>query len=107
MVLFSTANVRLQHPLNPWSYPNPIKVTESQKNKSPHSNAYLKYIGLSFQLFTVIGLGTWFGWYVQQKSQMKFPIWLLLFCLLSIIVAFYHLYITMKNDQKPEDEHKK
>jgi 4-hydroxybenzoate polyprenyltransferase len=69
----------------------------SQQDKNP--NAYLKYIGLSFQLFAIIGLGTWFGWYVQQKSQMNFPIWLLFFCLLSTIVAFYQLYNSMKNDE--------
>ncbi|WP_373521420.1 AtpZ/AtpI family protein [Aquiflexum sp.] len=82
-------------------------MKSSQKNKSPHSNTYLKYIGLSFQLFTIIGLGTWLGWYVQQKSLMRFPVWLLLFCFLSILVAFYQLFISMKNDEKSEDDKKK
>nr|HAD50271.1 ATPase F0F1 [Algoriphagus sp.] len=34
------------------------------------SNSFVKYIGLSFQLFGVIGAGTWFGWLLQQKSDM-------------------------------------
>ncbi|WP_194976181.1 AtpZ/AtpI family protein [Aquiflexum lacus] len=82
-------------------------MKSNPKNKLPHSNTYLKYIGLSFQLFTIIGLGTWFGWYVQQKSQMRFPVWLLLFCFLSILIAFYQLFISMKNDEKSEDNNKK
>ncbi|RZS95025.1 AtpZ/AtpI family protein [Cecembia calidifontis] len=61
-----------------------------------------KYLGLSFQMFAVIGLGTALGWYIQQKSQMKFPVWLLLFCFLSIVLAFYQLYISMKNDENQE-----
>jgi hypothetical protein len=61
---------------------------------------YLKYIGLSFQLFVIIGGGTWIGWYIQQKSQMKFPVWILLFCLISVLISFYNLYVNLKNDDK-------
>jgi 4-hydroxybenzoate polyprenyltransferase len=53
-------------------------------------------------MFAVIGLGTALGWYIQQKSQMKFPVWLLLFCFLSTVLAFYQLYISMKNDENQE-----
>ncbi|EOZ92249.1 hypothetical protein A33Q_4342 [Indibacter alkaliphilus LW1] len=37
---------------------------------------------------------------------MKFPIWLLLFSFLGVIVAFYQLFVQMKNDQKREEKHK-
>ncbi|MFD2034147.1 AtpZ/AtpI family protein [Belliella marina] len=67
---------------------------------------YVKYIGLSFQLFAIIGLGTWLGWIIQQKSQMKFPVWLLLFCFLSITLAFYQLFQSLKNDEKIEEKNK-
>ncbi|MGY6558646.1 MAG: AtpZ/AtpI family protein [Nitritalea sp.] len=62
--------------------------------------AYVKYIGLSFQLFGIIGGGTWLGWYLQQRSSMQFPVWLLLFLFLSIGLAFYQLFLSMKNDDK-------
>jgi hypothetical protein len=62
--------------------------------------AHVKYIGLSFQLFGVIGAGTWFGWWIQQKSEMKFPIWLLLFSFLSVVIAFYQLWMSAKQDNK-------
>lgn len=67
----------------------------------------MKYINLSFQLFAIIGAGTWLGWYIQQKSGMKFPLWLLLFCFLSILLAFYQLFVSMKNDEKQEQQNKK
>ncbi len=76
----------------------------TQQDKYP---AYLKYIGLSFQLFAIIGLGTWLGWYLQQKSQMKFPVILLVICFLSITVAFYQLFQSLKNDEMEEQKNKK
>lgn len=68
---------------------------------------FLKYIGLSFQLFVIIGGGTWLGWYIQQKSQIKFPVWLLLFCFLSIVISFYNLYVNLKNDDNSDRNRKK
>lgn len=77
-------------------------LKKNPKNSSSPADppTYLKYIGLSFQLFVIIGAGTWFGWYLQQKSEMKFPVWILLFCLLSVVISFYHLYVNLKNDDK-------
>ncbi|MBN3584024.1 AtpZ/AtpI family protein [Algoriphagus aestuarii] len=67
-----------------------------KKNGPP---VYVKYIGLSFQLFAVIGGGTYLGWWIQQQSSMKFPVWLLLGCFLSIVIAFYQLWQSMKQDR--------
>jgi len=47
----------------------------------------------------VIGAGTWLGWWIQQKSEMKFPLWLLLFCFLSVFLAFYQLWVSIKKDK--------
>lgn len=84
-------------------------MEEQPKKNLPQGNqpTFLKYIGLSFQLCAVIGLGTWLGWYIQQKSQMDFPVWLLLFCFLSIFVAFYQLFVSLKKDEKAEQKNKK
>ncbi|WP_192348041.1 AtpZ/AtpI family protein [Algoriphagus sp. Y33] len=72
---------------------------EPKENKSKSTPVYVKYIGLSFQLFGVIGAGTWLGWWLQQKSDMKFPVWLLLFCFLSIGIAFYQLWLSIRSDR--------
>jgi hypothetical protein len=72
---------------------------QSKKNEGNNTPVYVKYIGLSFQLFGVIGGGTWLGWWLQQKSNMKFPLWLLLFCFASIGVAFYQLWNSIRSDK--------
>ncbi|MDR7128938.1 membrane associated rhomboid family serine protease [Algoriphagus sp. 4150] len=72
---------------------------KSEETQSKSTPVYVKYIGLSFQLFGVIGAGTWFGWWLQQKSNMKFPVWLLLFCFLSIGIAFYQLWLSIRSDK--------
>lgn len=73
---------------------------ESQKSsKPPEYPTWVKYIGLSFQLFAVIGGGTALGWWVQGKSEMKFPVWLLVFCFASIVLAFYQLWKSMQQDR--------
>jgi uncharacterized membrane protein len=76
--------------------------TEKNKTQQDKYPTYLKYIGLSFQLFAIIGLGTWLGWYLQQKSQMKFPAILLSVCFFSILVAFYQLFQSLKSDERGE-----
>lgn len=81
-----------------------IEKNKTQPDKYP---TYLKYIGLSFQLFAIIGLGTWLGYYLQQKSQMKFPAILLLVCFLSISLAFYQLFQSLKNDEREDQKNKK
>lgn len=73
---------------------------ETEKEKKGNSNSYVKYIGLSFQLFGIIGGGTYIGWLIQERSEMKFPVWLLLFCFISIVIAFYQLWMSMKQDNK-------
>jgi hypothetical protein len=58
-------------------------------------------------MFGVIGLGIWGGLEVQKRSEMKFPLWLLLFVFFSIGVAFYQLYLLIKSDERDEEQNKK
>ena len=74
---------------------------ENGKKKFPQGNTpvYVKYIGLAFQMFTIIGLGTWAGLEVQKRSQMNFPVWLLLFIFASIFLSFFQLFRSLKEDE--------
>ena len=74
------------------------KKPEHEKTKQ--TPVFVKYMGLSFQLFGVIGGGTWIGWWIQQKSEMTFPFWLLFFCLISTCIAFYQLWQTVQRDNR-------
>jgi len=70
------------------------------KNKPPQidSRGFLKYIGLAFQMGTIIALGTYLGYKVDRKTDMAFPLYLLLGCFLSIAIAFYQLFKSLKSD---------
>ena len=83
-------------------------MSSPKKNSSPNNvPTYVKYIGLAFQMFGVIGLGIFVGLKIQQRSQMKFPVWLLLFVFGSIALAFYQLWVLLKADEKQERQNKK
>ncbi len=70
---------------------NQVSLKEKKPSRDDYPE-YVKYIGLAFQMFAVIGLGTWLGIKIQETSQIKFPVWILTFCALSIFVAFYQLF---------------
>lgn len=70
---------------------------KNERKSSPtESPEYVKYIGLAFQMCAIIGLGTWIGLKLQDGSDMKFPVWLLLCCFASIGIAFYSLFVSLK-----------
>ncbi|MCM0060247.1 MAG: AtpZ/AtpI family protein [Algoriphagus sp.] len=77
-------------------------MTSNQSNpnsKNPQGSPWVKYMGLSFQLFAIIGGGTALGWWLQQQSGQKFPIWLLLCSFTSVAIAFYSLWKSMQQDR--------
>jgi F0F1-type ATP synthase assembly protein I len=76
-----------------------IEYKPADKKKSMNPPSYLRYLGLSMQLFVIIGGGTGLGWWIDQQTEMKFPLWLFIFCFLAVFVGFYHLWISVKNDR--------
>ncbi|MDA0315218.1 MAG: AtpZ/AtpI family protein [Bacteroidetes bacterium] len=77
-----------------------MKVKQSNKDsKGTQIPSWTKYMGLSFQLFTLIGGGTALGWWLQQQSSLKFPLWLLLGCFASVALAFYSLWKSIQQEK--------
>lgn len=56
-------------------------------------------MGLSFQLFAMIGGGTVLGWWIQQQSSLKFPFWILLCSFAAVPIAFYSLWKSIQQDK--------
>jgi hypothetical protein len=73
------------------------KTKKGNPNSGPP--VFVKYIGLAFQLFSIIGAGTYLGWWLDQRSGIKFPVWILVCCFLAVFVAFYQLWVQMKQDK--------
>lgn len=63
------------------------------------SNSYLRYSGIGFQMATIIGLGTWGGWWIDQKTGWEFPLFTLVGSLGSVAGAIWILFrVTSRRD---------
>ena len=77
-----------------------MSTNQSNSNsKGPQVPTWVKYMGLSFQLFALIGGGTALGWWLQQQSSQKIPYWLLICSFTSVAIAFYFLWKSMQDDK--------
>jgi ATP synthase protein I len=77
--------------------------TDKQKNQSEDQplnqlNNYAKYTGLAFQMLGVIGIGTWFGFWLDGRMQNKVPIFTLLGAMLGLAAAIYWLLRISKTE---------
>lgn len=73
---------------------------EPQKNikKSVSTGvSLLRYTDIVFRMAATIGLGTWFGKWLDGKMEMQKPIFLPVFALLAVVVA---LYLVIKDANK-------
>lgn len=57
-----------------------------------HSNTYLKYSGLAFQLLAAMIVFGWLGYKLDQYLQFKFPVCMLLFGLVAFGGMMYQVY---------------
>ncbi len=69
------------------------KKLKSKKNKKNDFNKslkdYAKYSGIAFQMATVIFLGTWGGYKLDEYFNFESRILTVILSLLSVIVAIY------------------
>jgi ATP synthase protein I len=50
---------------------------------------YLKYSGLAFQMIAVLVLSAWGGRTLDEKLNMKYPIWTMVLMLLGVLGTMY------------------
>ena len=62
---------------------------QRQNSTKKQANAYIKYSGLAFQMGAIIGLGTWGGSKIDEMRETDFPLFTLIFSLVSVFVALY------------------
>jgi hypothetical protein len=73
-----------KHPTNP-----------AEKNKRDSSqgrsglNDYFKYAGMGFQMLAVIGLFTWGGIKLDQRTSLEKPLFTAFFSLLGVVIGIY------------------
>jgi hypothetical protein len=60
-------------------------------------NKVLLYTNLVIQMGIIIGIGTYFGNYLDKSFQNQTPWWTLVLSLSSVFLAFYQIITTLKN----------
>lgn len=60
-------------------------MRENQQNNG------LKYTRIGFQMLVTIGLGVWMGVWLDEKTNLDFPLFTILFSLLFIFASIYNV----------------
>ncbi|MEJ5302260.1 MAG: AtpZ/AtpI family protein [Bacteroidales bacterium] len=75
-------------------------MTRNDNKRNPLFN-YARYSSLAFQMVFIILGGIWLGRRLDQWLVLHFPVFTLLFSLLSIAAAIYHsIKDFIKSDKK-------
>ena len=61
-----------------------------QANKKKNSNPYLKYSSIAMQMAIIIVGGTFGGKWLDSFIDIKFPVFTLVFSILSVFLAVYY-----------------
>ncbi len=72
------------------------KQTNHNKATNPLKQ-YAKYSGIAFQMMAVMALSAWFGWKLDQKLTLQFPIFTLLFIISALVLLLYKLIRSLSN----------
>lgn len=61
-----------------------------------NSNNWLTYTGMVFEMFSIIGIFTVIGYFLDKKLQCS-PTLLIVFLLIGFTISFYRIYISIFN----------
>ncbi|WP_298716279.1 AtpZ/AtpI family protein [uncultured Chitinophaga sp.] len=62
-----------------------------KKQKQKPSNLLLRYAGLAFQMMAGIGVALWLGYLLDQKVDMGFPLFMIIFSLLALALLLWQI----------------
>lgn len=51
---------------------------------------FLRYSNMAFEMMAIMGIGTWVGWLIDGWLNFEFPVFLLVFMVLSVVGAIYY-----------------
>lgn len=64
------------------------KIQLKEKNKLDNKK-FMRYLNMPFQMLIIIGLGVFAGIQLDKISGIDFPLFALIFVILSVILAIY------------------
>jgi F0F1-type ATP synthase assembly protein I len=81
-----------------------MQSNEPQKNDDLKSekrmlNNYARYSAMGFQMFVIIGLFTYLGYYIDDKRQASTPLFTAFLSLLGVFISLYLVIRSIKNQK--------
>ncbi len=73
-----------------------------EQNSEPEkkNNLYLRFTSVVMQMTAVIGGFSWLGVFLDDKYQLKTPIWTIVLALFGVFISMYLIFIEVKNINK-------
>lgn len=62
-----------------------------KKPKQKPSNLLLRYAGLAFQMMAGIGVALWLGYLLDEKVDIRFPLFMIIFSLLALALLLWQI----------------
>lgn len=62
---------------------------KTKKSSKPPFNQYIRYTQIALQMAVIIGAGVFGGVALDKQIGLKFPVFTLVFSLLSVAIAIY------------------
>lgn len=75
----------------------------SRKEKKPFSN-YARFSGIAFQMFAIIGAGTYLGVFLDEKFPNKHSIYTVICSLIAVLISLYFVVKQILKASKSENE---
>lgn len=63
------------------------------------NNNSMRYVGLAGQMMGMLGAATWLGWFIDEKTTWKFPLFIII---LPVLILGYSLWKLVKAFEKPD-----
>lgn len=62
-----------------------------EKDDVKNTKTWLKFTQIGLKMILTIGLGTWFGYWLDGRTDNKTPVWTLILSLSSIGISLYNV----------------
>ncbi|WP_038268301.1 AtpZ/AtpI family protein [Zhouia amylolytica] len=76
----------------------------NQEKRKNQLNNWIKFSNIGLQMAIIIGAGTYFGVWLDEKYPNNFSAFTIIFSLLSVFAALYNVIRQVKNISENEDE---
>jgi ATP synthase protein I len=65
------------------------KPLEQSNSKKKQPNEYARWSGIAFQMIGIVVAGVWAGIWLDNRFELRFPVFKLILSFLSVVLAMY------------------